>query len=377
MKMRIDWLLCTLTFGMLLLGLIMMSSASTSVSAKMYGSESALLLRQLAAIAMGLAAAYLVWITPLATQQRFARIAVFLVPVALSLVWVPGLGAEVNGANRWVRFAGQQFQVSELAKFVVVLYMADFLARRQSSLARDFQTLIPPLLLVGLICCLIVLEPDFGTTAVLAATVLGMCFLAGAHMRPFIVMLVLVLVAAAWLLQSESYRVERLLSFLDPWDDPFDTDFQLSQSLIAIGSGSLWGVGLGNSVQKLFYLPEAHTDFVFAVFAEEFGFLGVVGFVVLVSAFIGQIWRTAYRAEQAELVFASLASYGIAMWFALQAFINVGVAQGVLPTKGITLPLVSYGGSSMLVAIVCMGFLMRVAHETSLVLDPVRPGRSR
>jgi cell division protein FtsW len=253
----------------------------------------------------------------------------------LFLVLIPGLGATVNGARRWMRIGPMNFQVSELAKVLVLTWVCSYCVRKREELTRTLAGLAKPVGLLGVAAVLLLLEPDFGAATVLFAT----------------------------LAFTSAYRLKRLMGFLHPWDDPYNGGFQLTQSLIAIGRGSWFGVGLGSSVQKLFYLPEAHTDFVFAVLAEELGLVGVIGVLALFLALVWRAFRISRMAAQAGLTFQSYVALAFGVWLGLQAIVNIGVNMGVLPTKGLTLPLLSYGRSSLLVSLAWIGVLLRIYHE--------------
>ncbi len=277
---------------------------------------------------------------------------------------VPGIGHEVNGSRRWVRLGIMNFQVSELSRVLLLTYLASYAVRRAEELRADFKGFLRPCIVLGLAAVLLLAEPDFGAATVLMTTGLAVLFLAGARIRHLLVPLVLGIAAMATLAVTSSYRMRRLTAFRNPWEDPFDSGFQLTQSLIAIGRGEWFGVGLGSSVQKLFYLPEAHTDFVFAVLAEEFGFAGVLAVIALFALLVGRALAISRNAARAGLAFQSLLAAAVGIWLGLQVFVNVGVNMGLLPTKGLTLPLLSYGGSSMLVTLGWLGVLLRVHHET-------------
>jgi cell division protein FtsW len=249
--------------------------------------------------------------------------------------------------------------------------------RRADELHTDFKGFMRPVAVLGLAAVLLLLEPDFGAATVLMTTGLAVLFLAGARIRHLLVPIVLGVAAMALLAVTSSYRLRRLTAFRDPWQDPFDSGFQLTQSLIAIGRGEWFGVGLGSSVQKLFYLPEAHTDFVFAVLAEEFGFAGVAIVIALFGLLVGRALAIARAAARAGLGFQSLVAAAIGVWLGLQVFVNIGVNMGLLPTKGLTLPLLSYGGSSMLVTLGWLGVLLRVHHETQLQGRPASTREAR
>jgi cell division protein FtsW len=362
---HLDPVTIALTLGILLLGLVMVTSASVSIASQESGQPFYYLGRQLLLALIGGGCALLMFSI---RTELLERISVVLLAVAIALlvlVLVPGLGHAVNGSRRWLHLAGANFQVSELARMLVLIYLASYAVRRESELRESFAGLAKPLGLLVCVGALLLAEPDFGAATVLFATGFGLLFLAGARLRYVIAMTAIAAAGFGVLAVSSSYRLRRLTAFLDPWADPYNSGFQLTQSLIAIGRGQWFGVGLGDSVQKLFYLPEAHTDFLFAVLAEELGLLGVV---LTLALFLGLVWRSfhiARLASQAGLKFPSLLAAGFGLWVGIQAFINIGVNMGVLPTKGLTLPLMSYGRSSLVVALAWVGLLLRVHHEAS------------
>jgi cell division protein FtsW len=281
----------------------------------------------------------------------------------LFFVLIPGLGHVVNGSRRWIRVLGFNFQASELARVLVLIFIASYAVRREDELRSSAMGLIKPIGLLMFIALLLLAEPDFGAASVLFISGFGILFIAGARLRYVFVTAAAGAGAMTLLVMLVPYRMVRVKSFLNPWADPFDSGFQLTQSLIAIGRGEWFGVGLGESVQKLFYLPEAHTDFLFAVLAEE---LGLVGVVLTLALFIALVWRSfwiAQLAARANLRFQSYLAAGFGLWLGAQALINIGVNMGVLPTKGLTLPLMSYGRSSMIVTLAWVGLLLRVYHE--------------
>jgi len=257
------------------------------------------------------------------------------------------------------------------------MYLAGYLVRRNKAVREEFVGFLRPMLVLTLACILLLKEPDFGAAIVLLATALTMLFVSGARIRDFIVFFTAAVLAVAALTITAPYRMKRLTGFLDPWADPYDSGFQLTQSLIAIGRGEWFGVGLGESVQKLFYLPEAHTDFVFAVFAEEFGLLGSLVLISLFLALLWRVFRLGIRAHNAERFFEAYIAIGLGTWLGLQAFINVGVNMGMLPTKGLTLPLISYGRSSLIITMICIGLLLRIHHELAVDAKPVNRKRGR
>ena len=360
--------------ALLLIGLVMVASASISIADREVGEPLYYLFRQLTFATVGIFGVAFMLIMPTKLWQKFDYLWLLFALAMLVLVLVPGLGKEVNGSTRWLRLGPVGFQVSELARFFLLLYLSGYLVRHEAQVRETFAGFLKPMIMISLAVFLLLLEPDFGAATVLLGTTLGMLFLGGVRLRYFISISVLVGGAMGALAVSSSYRLNRLTGFLDPWSDAYDSGYQLTQSLIAIGRGEWWGVGLGNSVQKLFYLPEAHTDFVFAVIAEEFGLFGVT---VVIALFCTVIWRAfaiARRASNLGQPFHAYCAFGIGIWLGLQAFINIGVNMGVLPTKGLTLPLVSSGGSSLLVTCMTVGLLLRINGE--LLRPKVISGRS-
>ena len=360
---HLDAVTLAIIAAIVLLGLIMVTSASVSSASQDSGQAFYYLERQLLLTLIGLACAALLFALPSALLEKAAGPLLIAGLVLLLLVLVPGLGHAVNGSRRWLRLSGANFQVSELARVLVLIYLASYAVRYEAQLRESLAGLAKPL---ALLCCasaLLLAEPDFGAATVLFAAGFGLLFLAGARLRYVIAMTALAASGFALIAVSSSYRVRRLTAFLNPWADPFNSGFQLTQSLIAIGRGQWFGVGLGDSVQKLFYLPEAHTDFLFAVLGEELGLFGVV---LTLALFLALIWRSFYIARlaaDAGLKFPAYLAAGFGLWIGIQAFINIGVNMGVLPTKGLTLPLMSYGRSSLIVALAWTGILLRVYHE--------------
>ena len=304
--------------------------------------------------------ALIVYRVPLEVWQRTSGAWLLLAFVLLLLVLVPGIGRNVNGSQRWLPIGPLTLQPSEVAKFALVLYMSGFLVRHNELVRTHWQGLAKPVLVLALVAFLLLLEPDFGATVICAGTIFGMLFLAGARLH-YVVMLITVAVGAlALMVFSAPYRLARLTAYTDPWQDPYGSGFQLIQSLIAFGRGEWIGVGLGNSIQKLFYLPEAHTDFVFSIWAEETGLVGSVSLIFLYCLLVGRILQVGWRSEQQGQPFAGYVCYGVALIFSGQAFVNMGVSSGLLPTKGLTLPFISYGGSSLIVSFVMLAVVLRV-----------------
>jgi cell division protein FtsW len=352
--------------ALLLVGLVMVASASIGVSDREMGAPFFYFERQLAYVGLGLLAGLIALAIPTTVWEKYSMVLLGVAIALLVLVLVPGIGHEVNGSRRWVRLGFMNFQVSELARVLLLTYVASYAVRRADELRSDFKGFVTPVAVLGGAAVLLLLEPDFGAATVLLATGVAVLFLAGARITHLLVPIVIGVAGMATLAVTSAYRLRRLTAFRNPWEDPFNSGFQLVQSLIAIGRGEWFGVGLGSSVQKLFYLPEAHTDFVFAVLAEEFGFVGVVVVLSLFAVLVGRALTISRNAARAGLQFQSYVAASIGIWVGLQAFVNIGVNMGLLPTKGLTLPLLSYGGSSMLVTLAWLGVLLRVHHETQM-----------
>jgi cell division protein FtsW len=363
--------------ALLLIGLVMVASASIGVSDRNMGAPFYYFERQLLFVGLGLLAALVTVTIPTALLEKYSIALLGVAFVLLILVLVPGIGTEVNGSRRWIRLGFMNLQPSEIARVLLLTYVASYAVRRADELRREFKGFLKPIGVLTGAAAFLMLEPDFGATTVLLATGLGVLFVAGARIAHLLVPMLFGAAGLAVLAVTSSYRLRRLVSFRNPWDDPFDSGFQLTQSLIAIGRGEWFGVGLGSSVQKLFYLPEAHTDFVFAVLAEEFGFVGVVVVLAVIAVLVGRALAISRAASRAGLAFQSYVAASIGIWLGLQAFVNIGVNMGLLPTKGLTLPLFSYGGSSMLVTLAWLGVLLRVHHETQATGRPAVPREGR
>jgi cell division protein FtsW len=360
---HLDTVTIGVVLAIVLLGLVMVTSASISIASKETGDVFYYLERQLMLTLLGCAGAALVFCVP---TRLIERVSMPLLIIALALLFVvllPGLGHTVNGSRRWIRLIGFNFQASELARVLILIYLASYAVRRAEELRGSLKGLAKPLGLLACVTALLLAEPDFGAAAVLFATGFGLLFIAGARLRDVIGMTLIAGAAFAALAFASPYRILRIISYRDPWADQYNTGFQLAQSLIAIGRGHWIGVGLGESVQKLFYLPEAHTDFLFAVLAEELGLVGVVATLMLFMALIWRSFRIARLAQNAGQYFGAYIAAGFGLWVGIQAFVNIGVNMGVLPTKGLTLPLMSYGRSSLIVTLVWIGLLLRVYHE--------------
>ncbi len=347
------------------IGLVMVASASMGVAEASFGHPFYFFMRHGIYLLIGLALGAFASRVPVAAWQRMSWLLLFAAFLLLIVVLVPGLGRRVNGSMRWIGVGPLTLQPSEFAKFAVVAYMSAYLLRRQDEVRSSWSGFIKPMAVVGIVVFLLLLEPDFGASVVAVSAVLGMLFLAGTPLLQFAVLLATAVSMGVLAVIFEPYRMKRLMAFTDPWADQFNSGYQLAQSLIAFGRGEWAGVGLGKSVQKLFYLPEAHTDFVFAVYAEEFGLVGVLIVIWLFWLLVRSAVRIGQQAELRGETYGAYLAYGIAFLIGLQALVNIGVNMGLFPTKGLTLPLVSYGGSSLLMVFLMLGVLLRIDTENS------------
>ncbi len=364
MGARIDWQLLNLWLLLMSIGLVMVASASIAFAAANYQGDAWYFARRHGIfLMMGFCLSLFVVCIPMSVWQRYSGYLLILTLALLVIVLIPGIGKKVNGSQRWLSLGFMSIQVSEIAKFCAVVYFASFFARRYQELHAGLQGFLKPLMVLGLMALLLLLEPDFGSSVVLCATVFAMMFIAGVRLWHFLLLIMLGVGLLGAVAVFSPYRMQRLITFLDPWSDQFNTGYQLTQSLIGFGRGEWFGLGLGNSLQKLLFLPEAHTDFVFAIIAEEFGLVGAVLLLLLFVWLIARILLLSRLNLQNGRVFAALATFGIAILFAVQVFINAGVASGLLPTKGLTLPFISYGGSSLLISCMLMAFVMRAHWE--------------
>lgn len=365
LKQRIDWPILFLWFALLSVGLVMVASASISFSASNYNDGWYFAKRHGIYTLMGLLLAVFVVAVPMSMWQKYAGHFLIFTLFLLVVVLIPGIGRRVNGSQRWLNFGIIAVQVSEVAKVCAVVFFASFFSRRYQELHFGWQGFLKPLLIVGVFVFLLLLEPDFGSSVVLSVTVFAMMFIAGVRIWHFLLLILIGGSGMASVAIFSPYRMDRLKTFLDPWADQFKGGYQLTQSLIGFGRGEWTGLGLGNSLQKLFFLPEAHTDFIFAIIAEEFGLFGAIVVIGLFVALIVRIIMVAKNNLACEKMFAALATFGVAILFSFQVFVNVGVASGLLPTKGLTLPFISYGGSSLLICCVLMAFVLRAQWEVA------------
>ncbi len=372
-KIDLDFWLLGACLCLLGLGLVMNASASSAVSAAHNnGNHYYYFIRHGLYVVAGLIAGMVCLLVSVRRWQQWSWPLLIVALVLLVLVYVPGIGHEVNGSKRWLNLRVFNLQSSEPAKLFMVFFIAGYLVRHQAELERKLFGFVKPLLVLLLFAALIYAEPDFGATTVMVGSVVVMIFLAGTSMKVAAPLLVILGALGWFFVTAESYRLERITSFTDPFRDQFGSGYQLSQALIAFGRGEIFGVGLGNSVQKQFYLPEAHTDFVFAVLAEELGMVGAILTVALLTFVCLRALRLGRKAQLAGQAFAAYCAYGIAMMWTGQAFINIGVNAGLLPTKGLTLPFISYGGSSLVVCCVSLAVLLRIEWEVRQALQQVQ-----
>lgn len=364
----IDFWLLGAAGSLLIIGLIMIASASIDIADIRNDNPFFYAMRHGTFLLLALVAGFAVVNVPIAWWMKSGWALLFVSLALLVLVLLPGVGRTVNGSTRWIGFGGLNLQVSELAKLFLIAYMAGYLDRRRDEVMASWWGFVKPMLVMFMAAFLLLMEPDFGATVVIASAVLGMIFLSGARIGQFSVLIIGCGISAVLLVMSQPYRLKRFTGYTDPWADQFGSGYQLSQALIAFGRGEWTGLGLGNSIQKLFYLPEAHTDFVFAILAEEFGLIGCFVVVGLFSVLVFRALKIGMQAEQANQRFAAYFAYGIGLLIGGQALINMGVNTGLLPTKGLTLPLVSYGGSSLVISCMCIGVLVRINLERCQLL---------
>ena len=346
--------------GLLSFGFVMVASASMTIGDTCCKDPFFFVTRHTLAMGLALGAGLLTFTVPVSWWERMG--AWFFLGTAgmLVLVLIPGVGHNVNGATRWIPLGPLNLQPSEFMKLFAVIYIAGYLVRHADDVANKLSGFIRPMILIGLAAALILKQPDFGTTTVMLATVMGLLFLGGVSVMPFAVLFGTVLVGLTFLVMTSEYRMRRILSFLNPFEDPFNSGYQLSQALIGFGRGEWLGVGLGNGIQKQYFLPEAHTDFIATVIAEE---LGLVGMLAIIATFAFIAWRAfsiGARAQAAGNRFAAYTAQGIGLWLGLQAFVNIGVNSGMLPTKGLTLPFLSYGSNSLIVVCMAIAILLRI-----------------
>ncbi|MEK7772681.1 MAG: putative lipid II flippase FtsW [Pseudomonadota bacterium] len=350
---------------LLSIGLVMIYSASIAIAEAQFGADRAghYLLRHSAYLGVGLILGFIVFQVPMQLWQKY-NIYLFVVSaLLLALVLVPGIGHEVNGSRRWISLYVVNIQPSEFMKFFMILYAADYVNRKAADLDYLLKGFLPITAVLSIVGFLLLLEPDFGAFFVVTALAMSILFLGGVSLKIFIGLIGILAAGLYGLILSSPYRLDRVVAFMDPWADPYGKGYQLSHALIAFGRGEWLGVGLGGSVEKLFYLPEAHTDFLLSVLAEELGFAGVVAVIILFIGLIMRAFVIGRLAAKLESPFSALVAQGIGIWIGMQALINMGVNMGVLPTKGLTLPLLSFGGSSITATCIALAVLLRIDWE--------------
>ena len=363
---KIDLILLSLFFVLSFSGLLILASASVHFSDSIYGNPSAIFNRQLFYFFLGLFGLLIFFILPLNFWTSYDRLLITFGFILLLLVFVPGIGFEVNGANRWIRVAGFGLQPSEIMKFLSILYVSCYSVRRIREIQSHWIGFFRPAIIIVSIISIILIQPDLGSSAVIFASVLGVLFVAGVKIKQFFIVALLGLVAVTLMIVFVPWRWERIISFIDPWSDPWGSGYQLTLSLMSIGRGDWFGVGLGQVLMKMGYLPDAHTDFIFSVIVEEMGILG--GFIIVALLF-GLSFRIFYIGRESLLrknYFGFYFSYGVALLLGSHTFINVGVACGLLPTKGLTLPLISAGGTNLIIVCLMIGLILRVDYENKI-----------
>lgn len=367
---RFDYLLLWMTLALLGLGLVMVYSASIAIAeanAAIGHQSTYFLVRQAIFIGVSLVAAYMAFQVPMEWWQKMAPYLFIFAIALLILVLIPGVGRNINGSQRWLSLFVINLQPSELMKLFAAMYVADYAVRKSAqmdSIVKGFLPMVGVMVIVGF---LLLREPDFGALAVVATIAISILWLAGINGWIFVGLIAVLPVAIYFLIISSPYRLQRVIGFMDPWADPFGKGYQLSHALIAFGRGEWFGVGLGGSVEKLLYLPEAHTDFLFAVIAEELGFVGVVIVLCMFAWLVIRAFGIGKEAAQNEQYFSALLAQGLGVWVGAQAIINIGVNMGMLPTKGLTLPLLSFGGSGILANCVAIAVLLRIDYENRMI----------
>lgn len=357
------------------LGLLSVATASLAFSDSISGDPLNFFTKQLFHFVLGLFIMFFVITIPMAFWEKTDRWLLSLGLFFLLLVFVPGIGTEVNGANRWIRVSGFSLQPSEIMKFITIIYTSGYCVRRLRDIQSHWFAFFKPSVLVIIVVSLILLQPDLGTSTVIFGTVLGILFVAGVQMRQFLLVIGIGFLGILALIYFVPWRWERIISFMNPWEDPYGSGYQLTLSLMSIARGDWFGVGIGEGLMKMGYLPDAHTDFIFAVIVEE---MGLVTGIVILSLLFGLCFRTFYLARKAlsrNLHFCFFVGYGVAILIALHTFINIGVATGLLPTKGLTLPFISYGGTHVLVMCALVGLVLRLDYETKLAMPAVNISR--
>ncbi len=359
----VDAWLAVAFLSLITIGAVMVASSSIAVAENVVNDSFYYFKRHVLFIALGTVIGVIMMNISSDWMNRLSRPALIMGVVALVLVLMPGIGVEVNGARRWLNLGVSRFQVVEAIKLALIMSLAAYIVKHKKSIQHSMLGVLKPLMMVVVIATLLLIQPDFGSAVLLMIITLIMIYIAGARYRDLSVISILAGSAMMVIAWAEPYRVKRLVNFVDPWQDPYNAGFQLVQALIAVGRGEITGVGIGSSIQKLFYLPEAHTDFIFAVYAEELGFIGVLLLISLFIVLVYRIFKVARTAFDQGNDFSGFMCTGIAVWMALQAFLSMGVNLGMLPTKGLTLPFISSGGSAIMMNIIAMSVVFRVSFE--------------
>ena len=360
---KLDFVLVTLFLVLGFFGLLILSSASAHFSDSIYGNPSAIFNRQFFYFILGVIGLFACFFVPLNFWSSYDRLFITLGILLLFSVFIPGIGIEVNGANRWIRIAGFGLQPSEIMKFLSILYISCYSVRRVKEIQTHWLGFFRPALIIVSIISIILIQPDLGSSAVIFISVLGILFVAGVKIQHFLVVALLGVIAITMMIIFVPWRWERIISFIDPWSDPWGSGYQLTLSLMSIGRGDWFGVGLGQGLMKMGYLPDAHTDFIFSVIVEEMGILG--GFAII-SLLFGLSFRIFFIGRESLLrknFFGFYFSFGVALLLGLHTFINVGVSSGLLPTKGLTLPLISGGGTNLIIVCLMIGLILRIDYE--------------
>ncbi len=371
----VDPMIAGVSVFLLLYGLVMVGSASLEIGAKTYHDPFYLLTRHSAYLVLSAIAAIAAISVPIKMWQKYDVLLLALSLFMLAVVLVPGIGKEVNGSTRWIPLGPFSFQGSEFVKLFIMMYMAGYLVRRKDEIETSLSGFAKPLVMLTLIVLLLLAQPDFGAAIVIISAAMGMIFLAGVPARFFVPLVALCVSAVALIATLQPYRLARFTAFVDPWEHQFGSGYQLTQALIAFGRGEWLGLGLGNSIQKLFFLPEAHTDFLFSIIAEELGIVGAGLVIVLFAWLVVRGLAVGNAARRCELLFHAYLAYGIALIIGIQASVNLGVNLGILPTKGLTLPFMSYGGNSLIVSCMMIAVLLRIDFETRQVSEVETRGK--
>jgi cell division protein FtsW len=362
-RRRPDIILPVVTLLLITIGTVMIYSSSSIIASEKFLDEYYFLKRQVLFVFLGLGTMVILSKFPYYYWEKFAYMGIFLSLVLLSLLFVPGLGIKVGGATRWLKIGGFSFQVTEVVKVAMVIFLAHYLTKKIDHVKKFSRIFVIPLSITTVIVCLILLQPDFGTSVIIVTAVMIMFYLAGSRVLHLALLVSLLVPFAVVLVISESYRLQRWLSFCNPWKDPTNTGFHIIQSFLSFGSGGTFGVGIGNGMQKLFYLPEPHTDFILSVIAEEAGFIGVTIIVVLFAVLVARSFMISFNTPD---LFGTLLSAGLTIILVLEAFVNMAAVMGLIPTKGLVLPFLSYGGTSMLMSMAAVGIILNISSYRSV-----------